>query len=72
MTLAWLNEYLFDSEGFGSLFSILTLFTAPEVRTFRVGELAAAIRLAAKRKTDQSVQHNEEASNSHPPHPESS
>jgi hypothetical protein len=40
------NEYLFNSEGFGPVAGLITLFTAPSARAFTVGELFTAIQKA--------------------------
>jgi acyl carrier protein len=37
------NEYLFNSEGFGVVHGIMTLFNTPTVRAFTVGELYEAV-----------------------------
>jgi hypothetical protein len=40
------TEFLFNSEGFGPVAGLMTLFTTPSVRAFTVGELFKAIQRA--------------------------
>jgi acyl carrier protein len=45
------HEYLFNSEGFGTVWALINLFGTSTVREFTVGELYSAVRITLERNS---------------------